>query len=231
MADDARPFAPLAGIIASAASAVSLTLLLFNGFLKDLVPPIDGAQVTIGMVSFATTIALLALSLLIRKRLGVARQQWLALGSLVLLVAALVSFFSYRDMVRTYVIAYPPDSPATQQTRFIRGELHAQGLKRAQGKSIVQAVQAFGGPQLVVRHELLWTEDAQRVVTNRLERWYTFLAMLLTLALFVVAITVWRALPAARPIHRAAADAQSAGKTAGGKRAVEHTTEGGPETR
>ena len=192
------PFASLTGIVASAASAVTATLLLFNSFLKDLVPPIDGAQLSIGMVSFATTIVLLALSLTIRKRISVARQQWLALLGLVLLVAAFAAFFFYRDLVRTYVFVYPPDAPASQQSRHIRGELHAAGRERSENRSIAQAVQQFGGPQLVIRHELLWTEDAQRAMTNRLERWYVFLAMLLTLALFVVAIAVWRSLPAPR---------------------------------
>ena len=115
-----------------------------------------------------------------------------------LLVAAFAAFFVYRDMVRTYVFVYPADAPQSQQARYIRGELHAAGIERSESRSIGQAVQQFGGPQLVMRHELLWTEDAQRAMTNRLELWYMFLAMLLTVALFVVAIAVWRSLPAPR---------------------------------
>ena len=147
MADSAAssPFAGLTGIVASAAGAVTATLLLFNSFLKDLVPPIDGAQLSIGMVSFATTIVLLALSLIIRKRISVARQQMVALLGLVLLVAAFAAFFVYRDMVRTYVFVYPADAPQSQQARYIRGELHAAGIERSESRSIGQAVQQFGG--------------------------------------------------------------------------------------
>ena len=57
-----------------------------------------------------------------------------------------------------------------------------------------------------MRHELLWTEDAQRAMTNRLELWYMFLAMLLTVALFVVAIAVWHSLPHRAPRRSRAAD-------------------------
>jgi hypothetical protein len=198
MATESRPASPfesLVAIVASAAAAVGATLALFHSFLEGLVPPIEGAQLSIGMVSFGTTVVLLALSLLIRNRLSSARQRWLAVLALALLAAAFWAFFTYRDVVRTYVFAYPAELPASQQTRYIRGELHAMGEKRSQGMSIAEAVKMFGGPQLVVSRELLWEESAQQAMTGRLERWYMFLSMLLTTALFVVAIAVWRALP------------------------------------
>jgi hypothetical protein len=69
------------------------------------------------------------------------------------------------------------------------------GQKRSKGMSIAEAVKMFGGPQLVMSRELLWEESAQQAMTGQLERWYMFLSMLLTTALYVVAITVWRALP------------------------------------
>ncbi|MBJ2158719.1 hypothetical protein [Variovorax sp. IB41] len=198
MATEARPAGPfdsLVAIVASAAASVVATLALFNSFLSELVPPIEGAQLSIGMVSFGTTIVLLALSLLIRKRLSSANQRWLAVLALVLLAAAFWAFFTYRDVVRTYVYAYPAERPASEQTRHIRGELHEMGAKRSKGMRIAEAVKMFGGPQLVESRELLWEESAQHAMTGRLERWYMFLSMLLTTALYVVAITVWRALP------------------------------------
>lgn len=215
MATEARPAAPfdsLVAIVASAAAAVGATLALFHSFLSDLVPPIEGAQLSIGMVSFGTTVVLLALSLLIRKRLSSAKQRWLAVLALVLLAAAFWAFFTYRDVVRTYVFAYPAEVQPAQQTRYIRGELHEMGEKRSKGMSIAEAVKMFGGPQLVVSRELLWEESAQQLMTGRLERWYMFLSMLLTTALYVVAITVWRALPSkprAAPARRSASNSSS----------------------
>lgn len=190
------PYESLVALVASAAAAVGATLALFHSFLEELVPPIADAQQTIGMVSFGTMIVLLALSLLIRKRLSSARQQGLALLALVMLAVAFWSFFAYRDVVRTYVFAYPAEMPPGQQTRYIRGELHTKGEERRQGHSIAETVARFGGPQLVIGHEMLWTEASQQVVTGRLERWYTLLSMLLTCALYVVAVALWRALPA-----------------------------------
>lgn len=198
MATEARPAAPFDGllpIVASAGASVAATLALFRSFLSELVPPIEGAQLSIGMVSFGTTVVLLALSLLIRKRLSSGRQRGLAVLALALLAAAFWAFFTYRDVVRTYVFAYPAELHATQQTRYIRGELHEMGEKRSKGMSIAEAVKMFGGPQLVASRELLWEESAQQAITGRLERWYMFLSMLLTTALYVVAIAVWRALP------------------------------------
>lgn len=198
MATDARPASPFEGlvaIVASAAAAVGATLALFHSFLEDLVPPIEGAQLSIGMVSFGTMVVLLALSLLIRKRLSSTRQQWLAVLALLLVATAFWAFFTYRDVVRTYVFAYPAELPASQQARYIRGELHEMGRKRSQSMRIAEAVKMFGGPQLVADRELLWQETAQQAMTGRLERWYMFLSMLLTTALFVAAIAVWRALP------------------------------------
>jgi hypothetical protein len=158
----ASPFESLVAIVASAAAAVGATLVLFHSFLEELVPPIEGAQLSIGMVSFGTMVVLLALSLLIRKRLSSTRQRWLAVLALGLLATAFWAFFTYRDVVRTYVFAYPAELPASQQTRYIRGELHAMGEKRSQGMSIAEAVKMFGGPQLVVGRELLWEESAQQ---------------------------------------------------------------------
>ncbi|CAN7783869.1 hypothetical protein LJR175_008355 [Variovorax sp. LjRoot175] len=173
-------------------------MLLFNAFLKGLAPPIGSADLPIGMVSFATTVVLLALSLLIRKRITALRQQRLAILSIVMLGLAFAAFFLYRDMVGTYVFEYPPDGPLEERHKHVRGELHAMGLERVRGKSIAEAVRHYGGPEFVSGYEILWTEASQGTVERRLEAGYLGLSMLLTVALFVVAITVWRALPAER---------------------------------
>ncbi len=184
----------LGQVIASAAASVGATLLLFNGFIQELVPPIDGAKLTIGIVSFATMVALLALTLLIRSRLSVLRQQVMAVVSVLLVAAAVAAFFMYRDYVREYVIWYPPSATVTDESvRIIRGPLHEEGMQRAQGMSMAAAIQQFGGPDLVMRRSLLWTEAARNHVISRLETAYVGLAMLLTLSIYIVALTVLRA--------------------------------------
>jgi hypothetical protein len=184
----------LGQVIASAAASVGATLLLFNGFIQELVPPIDGAKLTIGIVSFATMVALLALTLLIRSRLSALRQQVMAAVSLLLVAAAVAAFFMYHDYVREYVIWYPPSATVTDESvRIIRGPLHEEGMQRAQGMSMAAAIQQFGGPDLVMRRSLLWTEAARNHVISRLETAYVGLAMLLTLSIYIVALTVLRA--------------------------------------
>ncbi len=143
-------------------------------------------------------IVLLALSLLIRKRIPVLRQQRLAMLSIAMLALAFAAFFVYRGMVETYVFEYPPDGPSEARQKHVRGELHALGLERVRGKSIAEAVRHYGGPEVVRGHEMPWTEASQGKIEGRLEAGYMGLSMLLTVALFVVAIAVWRALPAER---------------------------------
>jgi hypothetical protein len=66
-------------------------------------------------------------------------------------------------------------------------------MQRAQGMSMAAAIQQFGGPDLVMRRSLLWTEAARNHVISRLETAYVGLAMLLTLSIYIVALTVLRA--------------------------------------
>lgn len=188
------PFATIGKIIAAAATAVAGVLLLFNSFLKSLVPPIEGADLDLGLVSFGTTVILLALSLLIRRRIAVIRQAVLAYLSLTLVLSAFVTFFLYRDYVRTYVFSYPPFAETGQSVRMIRGDLHAEGKIRTKDMTIPEAVRQFGGPQIVVSREMLWTDASMKEKEAGLELYYVLVATLLTVAIFVSAVTVARAL-------------------------------------
>jgi hypothetical protein len=67
------------------------------------------------------------------------------------------------------------------------------GKIRASGLSIPEAVRQFGGPQIVVSREMLWTETSMQKREAGLERYYLLVAMLLTVAIFVSAVTAARA--------------------------------------
>jgi uncharacterized membrane protein len=188
-------FATLTAIITAAVGTVSAVFLLFNSFFKNLVPPINDAQLPIGMVSLSTTIILLGLTLLIRSRLSKVKQLQMTLISLALVVAALIAFFLYRDYFREYVYEYPAQeiSNEAKSIPVIRGEFHENGLIRAKGMSIQEAVRKFGGPELVERKEILWSEKSKNMIVSRLEKFYVLITMLLSTALFIVALTVIRA--------------------------------------
>lgn len=187
-------FVSLSAIITAAVSTVSAVFVLFNSFFKNLVPPINDAQLTIGMVSLSTTIILLGLTLLIRNRLSKVKQIQMTIMSLALVVVAFIAFFLYRDYFREYVYEYPATA-STNEVKLIpviRGEFHENGSIRAKGMSTQEAVRKFGGPELVERNEILWTEKSKNTIVSRLEKFYVLITMLLSTALFIVALTVLR---------------------------------------
>jgi hypothetical protein len=183
----------LIAVFVSAAAAVAAVFGLFNSLLSDLVPPFDDSQQTVGIASFGTAVVLLALTLAMRKRISLASARTIAATSVVLFVLALVVFFSFRDLTRTYVYRYPPASNAsTGQTKHIRGDIHAAGLVLVRDATVAQAVYRLGGPDVVSSTGVLWHEDSRITVIGKLERMYVALTMLLTSAIFVAGVAVWR---------------------------------------
>jgi hypothetical protein len=186
-------FSGLIGILTSAVAAVALVFGMFNSLLAEIVPPFEDSQQTVGFVSFGTVIVLLAATLLIRKRLTVVETRTLAIASVVLFAIALAVYFPFRDFTRTYIYRFPPASAAHEgQTRHIRGDLHERGVERVKDMTIAQAVYELGGPDQVNAMGSLWHEQSRSAVIGRMERYYVALIMLLTVAIFVAGLTVWR---------------------------------------
>ena len=189
----ASHYAKLSAVIASAVAVVSATFAMFNSILKDLMPQVEGATQTVSFVSFGTVIVLLALTLTIRKRLRASAQVTWAVVGILLLVAAAFVYLSFTDLMRDRVYLYPPSSgTGVEQRPHVSGPLSEVGRKRANGMDLATAVSNHGGPDMVNGRQLLWTTEARSQVVGTFVRCYMALAFLMTTALYVVAIAVWR---------------------------------------
>jgi hypothetical protein len=188
-------YAKLTTVILSAAAVVATTFGLFNSMLTDLMPEVEGAKQTVRFVSFGTMIVLLALTLVIRKKLsGTSQYVWAGIG-VVCLAVAVFTFFSFGDLVRKYAYQYPPAvAPGIEQRPLVSGPLHETGMKRRGDMDTATAVSKFGGPEMVNGRQLLWSAESRSQVVGWFIRYYAAIAFLMTTALFVVAIAVWRTL-------------------------------------
>jgi len=183
----------LIAVFMSAVAAVTTVFGLFNSLLSELIPPLDESHQTVGIASFGTAVVLLALTLAMRKRLSLVPARIIAAMSVVLLALALLVFFAFRDLTRTFVYQYPPASIASpSQTKHIRGDIHLAGLVLVRDATVAQAVYKFGGPDLVNSTGVLWHEDSRIAIMGKLERMYVTLTMLLTSAIFAAGVAVWR---------------------------------------
>jgi hypothetical protein len=199
----ASHFASLGTVITSAVAVVSATFGLFNSVLGDLMPQVEGATQTASFVSFGTVIVLLALSLLIRKRLRVAAQVTWAIAGMALLACAAFVYLGFSDLVRQRVYYFPPMSGSVNEQRpHVSGPYHDKGRVRAEGMDVATAVSAHGGPHIVNGNQLLWTQEARSAVVGTFVRYYMAIAFLMTTALYVAGIAVWRALAAERGSRR-----------------------------
>lgn len=187
-------YAQLSAVILSAVGVVTMTFSLFNSVLKDLMPQVEGAVQTVSFVSLGTVVVLLALMLLIRRRLGTSSQYaWAGVG-LLLLIAAVFTYFSFGDTIRRYTYFYPPvATPSVPQKPHVYGPLHAAGKERVGNDGIAITVSRLGGPEMVNGHQLLWMSEARSEIVGTMVRYYAAVAFLMTTALLVVAIAVWRA--------------------------------------
>jgi hypothetical protein len=188
-------FAELSAVLVSAAAVVTTLFGLFNSVLKDLMPVVEGATQAVNVVAFGTLVVLLALVLVIRARLTKTSQYlWAGVG-VVCLVAAMFVYLRFSDLVRDRVYYYPPaTAPGIEQKPYVSAPYHEAGKKRADGMDLATAVSQYGGPALVDGREVLWSEEAQSRVIGLFVRYYMALTFLMTTALFVVAIAVWRGL-------------------------------------
>jgi hypothetical protein len=193
--NDQNIFGRLMAIIASGAAVVSATFTLFGSVLSELLPYVEGAGEAVKFFSFGTLVILLALTIFIRKRIKVVAQWiWASIG-LALLTAAAFLYFSFSDLVRTNTFRYPPEAAEERQVVVIGGEIHPEGRAIVGERPMSSVVAELGGPGLVMKHSLLWTERARKEMIGRFVRYYAAITFLMTSALFIVVITVWRGLP------------------------------------
>lgn len=186
---ETKIFDGLFGVLSAAVGAAAMVFGLFGFVLTDLVPPIADSRYTVGVAAFATAGGLIILAVLIHERLTAATVRKLAWLSMVMFVVAIIMFFYFRDMTRTYVYRYPPASISNEgQTRHIRGDLHAAGIKLVGGMTIAEAVYELGAPDKVNSMGILWDEKSYVAISNKLERLYVILVMLLTTAIFIAGL-------------------------------------------
>lgn len=197
MATQTSPAAFLAGIkeiILSAAATVVATLSLFNTVFAELVPPLQAKAITVGWVSLGALVVLLVLSAVFT----VLRGRTLALLACSLLGAVFLSlsfalYLPYAGELRTYVVEV---SDKEGKQRFVRGEIHEQGLKRLGSRT----VEEFASSDLhgVLHTEMLWTTKSQLAVSARLERSYVEISMAMIAAIFLSALSMgelWQSRP------------------------------------
>lgn len=191
----ANYYTKLAAVIGSAVAVVTAVFGLFNSVLKELLPSVEGAAQTVSFVSLGTVVVLLALTLIIRKRLSVTSQYlWAGIGLTCLVASALV-YLPFGDLVRLRVYIYPPTTtPGVTQQPHVSGAYHELGRQRATGLDTATAVFKFGGPAMVNGRQTFWTAEARAEVIGNFVRYYMAITFLMTIALFVVAIAVWRTL-------------------------------------
>jgi hypothetical protein len=207
-------FAELSAVLVSAAAVITTIFGLFNSVLKDLMPVVEGAAQAVNVVAFGTLVVLLALVLVIRARLTKTSQYlWAGVG-VVCLVASMFVYLRFSDLVRDRVYFYPPaTAPGIEQKPYVSAPYHDAGKKRADGMDVATAVSQYGGPVSVEGREVLWSEAAQSRVIGLFVRYYMALTFLMTTALFVVAIAVWRSLGNTGGRRKPAADTPKAPPT------------------
>lgn len=198
------PYVTLAALIASAAGIVTLVFGLFGSAVFDLLPDAEGINVrrTVWVTHFAALVILLALTLLIRKQIKVADQRFLAMVAAGLVLVSLCTVGYYNHLVNTYSYVYPEDEACHYGHPVrIRGEYSAQGLLRVR-RGLLDAISGSGGICEVLRTEMFWTDESRTSIINKLTLFYILQVILMTTALWVVAIAAWRSVQS-RPGPRA----------------------------
>lgn len=184
-------FARLGKLFTAAAGVVAVVFGLFNSILSDLVPPVEGHQTVLGIVSILSLVILLAVTLVIPGRSTRRLQIGIGLLALAAVVAVAVTFIVHRNNVATYVYTYPPSEFADHpQVRLIAGDLHEMGRKRAEGMLLAYAVRRNGGPDIVNDNQLLWTQQSRVKAARTLLAGYQILVGAITTLLFVLGTLV-----------------------------------------
>ena len=179
-------FADLKSLLLAGAGTVGAVFALFGSVLRSLVPPLEDPDATVGWTSLTLLVLLLALSTIFRL---VRRNRTIVLSitiSALFVIAAVPTFVNYAGDLRKHVFQIPPP-PAKAIKRFVRGEVHTEGIRRLRGRS----VDAYASDELdgVLTTEVLWTRETQAQNSSRLQAKYMLLVLMLTGALFTAAFS------------------------------------------
>lgn len=100
---------PSKKLLASFIEVVTFLLAAFGGFLKKVAPPLEvGASYPVGILSFLTLIALLAISAFGRSRANAATRKRWAVAGVILGVVALIAGIAYLHALNSYT--YPQNA-------------------------------------------------------------------------------------------------------------------------
>jgi lysylphosphatidylglycerol synthetase-like protein (DUF2156 family) len=179
------PFSSLKSLILAAAGAVGVVFSLFGSVLQSLVPPLEESGTTLGWISLTLLVLLLVLSTLFRL---VRRNRTILISitiSALFAAAALPTFIYYAGDLRKHVYEIQPPHVKANK-RYIRGEIHAEGMRRLGGRS----VDAYASDDLdgVQTTEVLWTRESQARNSSRLQAEYVLLVLMLTASLFTAGL-------------------------------------------
>lgn len=180
-------FSSLKSIVLAGAGIVGVVFGLFGSVLQSLVPPTEEPLVTVGWASLTLLVLLIALSTLFRLVRSNRAIVFAVAASGFFAISAVPIFVSYTNDLRTYVVQVPP-KPATALKRFIRGDVHAEGVRRLRGRS----VDAYASDDVegVLTTEVLWTRESQIQNSSRLQGKYLLLVLMLSGALFTAALAL-----------------------------------------
>ena len=181
-------FSGFAALITSAAASVLIVFGLFNSVFATLVPPLIYKEATLGWLSLCGLVLLLALTVIFTAIRGAALSVSAAVTSLTFAVGALLTYVPYVSELRTHVYQVPPP-PAEKAQRYVRGELHPEGVRRLG----MNSVDSFASKDLdaVLNTEVLWTQKSRHSVSSRLEGLYVALVSLMLAAIFTSGVCLW----------------------------------------
>lgn len=181
-------FTGFGALVTSAAAAVAIVFGLFNSVFASLVPPLEFKEATLGWLSLCGVVLLLALSVLFAVVRGNVLSVSAAIASVAFAVCALATYVHYVADLRTHVFQVPPP-PADASRRYVRGELHPEGVRRLG----FGTVDSFASKDLdsVLTTEVLWTQKSRQEVASRLEAWYVVLSMFMLAAIFTSGVCLW----------------------------------------
>lgn len=166
--------------LAGAVTVVGAAFALFKGVFEESAPPGSEVNLLVQWTMLACLLILLVVWLLLPRRPPRSQQLLLAGFAFLAIVASVGSFLHYLSLESEYVYEY------RDGRRYVRGELTEAGRVRARGRAIAKAVEDFGGP-LIVKNQILWSEESEKAVARRLQTWY-LLAVTLSFSTLVVLV-------------------------------------------